>query len=108
MNTLLFCRRRPRCFDLRFDGIEIKARSTLHRREFDRRHREFFHLLLDKDEAPELVFEPVEILLGPFLGSAIGPARSLERIEAEIDQIGYVRLGFITQPASCCRPWPSR
>jgi len=92
--------RRPGRLDFRLYGIEVEARALLHRRKLDRRHRQLFHLLLNKHKAPEFVFEPIEILLSAFFGAAIGPAGALERIEAKIDQIGHVRLGFFTQPAS--------
>src|SRR5882672_10949740 len=92
--------RRPGCLDFRFHSIEIETRAPLHRRKLDRRHRQLFHLLLNKHEAPEFVFEPVKILLGTFFGPAIGPARALEGIEANVDQVGHVRSGFVTQPTS--------
>src|SRR5258705_10682579 len=92
--------RRPGCLDFRFHSIEIETRAPLHRRKLDRRHRQLFHLLLNKHKPPEFVFEPVEVLLRAVFSPAIGPARALERIEAKVDQIGHVRLGFFTQPAS--------
>src|SRR4029079_16992312 len=55
---------------------------------------------LNKYKAPEFVFEPVEVLLRAFFTPVIGPARALERIEAKVGQIGYVSLGFFTEPAS--------
>src|SRR6476660_5821344 len=96
----LFGHGRSSRLDLRLHGIKIEARTPLHRRKLNRRHRQLLHLLLNKHEAPEFVFEPVEILLGAFFGPAIGPAGPLERIETKVDQIGYVRLGFVAQPAS--------
>src|SRR6266849_2409624 len=92
--------RRPGCLDFRFHSIEIETRALLHRRKLDRRHGQLRDLLLNKYKAPEFVFEPVEILLGPLFGPAIGPAGALERIETKVDQIGHVRFGFFTQPAS--------
>ena len=89
--------RAPGRLDLRFHGIEVEARALLHRRELDRGHRQLLDLLLDKHEAPELVLEPVEILLRPDLGPALRPSRALERIEAKVGQIGHVELGL-------CRP----
>src|SRR5580765_365851 len=91
---------RPGRLDFRLHGIEVEARALLHRRKLDRRHRQLFHLLLNKHKAPEFVFEPVEVLLRAFFRPTIGPARALERIEAKIGQIGYVSLGFFTEPAS--------
>src|SRR5258707_10981369 len=80
--------------DLRLDRIEVEARAFLHRRELDGSHRQFLDLALDENEAPELVLEPVEVLLRAFLGTGVGPARALERIETQVDQVGYVRLGL--------------
>src|SRR6267143_4261054 len=91
---------RAGCRDLGLYGVEVEARALLHRRKLDRRHGQFLDLLLDEHETPEFVFEPVKVLLCSEPGPAIGPARALERIEAQVDQIGHVRLGFITQPAS--------
>jgi hypothetical protein len=44
--------------DLRLHGIEVEARTFLHRRVVDGRHGEFRHFLLDEYEAPELIHEP--------------------------------------------------
>src|SRR6266700_7948754 len=87
------------CRDFRLHGIEVEARAFLHRWELDRSHRELLNLLLDEDEAPELVFEPVEVLLRSIFSPAIRPACALEWIEAQVGQVGHVGLGFITQPA---------
>src|SRR4051794_37504730 len=87
------------CGDFRLHGIEIETRALLHRRKLDRSHRQLFNLLLDKYEAPEFVFEPIEILLRALLGPIVRPARALKRIEAEVGYVGYIRLGFVTQPA---------
>src|SRR3981189_945619 len=86
------------CGDFRLHGIKIEARALLHRRKLDRSHRQLFNLLLDKYEAPEFVFEPVEVLLRAFLGPVVGPARALKRIEAQVGNVGYVRLGFVSEP----------
>ncbi len=51
-------------------------------------------LLLNEHEAPELIFELVEVLLRAVFGPAIMPARSLERIQAKIGQVGHVNLLF--------------
>lgn len=74
------------CFRLRnpffqfcFDGVEIEARAALHRREFDEGLEFLAHYLLNEDEAPELVFEPVEILLCAVLRSVVGPANGSRR-----------------------------
>src|SRR3982074_354221 len=86
--------------DFRFHGIEVEARAFLHRRELDRSHGEFLHLLLDKYEAPELILEPVEVLLRTELCPAVGPARALEWIKTQVGQTGHVELGFFAQPAA--------
>ena len=41
--------------DLLLDGFEVEARALLHRRELDGGLGQLRHLLLDVDEAPELV-----------------------------------------------------
>src|SRR5258708_11200379 len=81
--------------------MEIETRALLHRRKLDRRHRQLFHLLLNKHKAPEFVFKPVEVLLRAVFSPAIRPACALERIEAKVNQGGHVSFGFFTQPA----PW---
>src|SRR5206468_690492 len=95
----LLAHRGPRRRDFRFYGIEVKARALLHRREFDRSLRQLLNLLLNEHEAPEFVFEPVEVLLRSGLSPIVGPARALKGIEAQVDQVRYVNLGFFTQPA---------
>ena len=92
--------RRPGGLDLRLHGVEVEARALLHRRELDRGHGQLLDLLLDEHEAPELVFEPGEVVLRPGLGPVVGPARALERIEAKVGQVGHVRLGLVAQPAA--------
>src|SRR5882724_12404680 len=87
----------PGRLDLRFHGIEVEAGALLHRRELDGRHDELLHLLLDKHEAPEFVLEPLEVILRPGLGPAIGPARTLEGIETEVGQVGHVGLGLVAE-----------
>ena len=94
------------CFRLRnpffqfcFDGVEIEARAALHRREFDEGLEFLAHYLLNEDEAPELVFEPVEILLCAVLRSVVGPACAFEWIEAQVGDVRHVRPGFLAQPA---------
>src|SRR5215213_6975786 len=86
--------------DLRLHSVEVEARALLHWRELDRRHGELLHLLLHEDEAPELVLEPLEILLRAGLGPVLRPSRALEGIEAEIGQIRDVDLGLVAEPAS--------
>src|SRR4051812_5019639 len=91
--------RRPRRLDLRLHGIEVEARAFLHRRELDRGHGQLLYLLLDKHEAPELVFEPVEVLLGAVFRPVVGPARAFEWIETKICDVRHVRFGLVTEPA---------
>src|SRR2546423_11579453 len=91
---------RPSRLDFLFHGSQIEARALLHRRKLDRRHRQLFHLLLNKYKAPEFVFEPVEVLLRAVFSPTIGPARALERIEANVRQVGHISLGFFTEPTS--------
>src|SRR6478672_740741 len=55
---------------------------------------------LDADEAPELVLEPVEVLLCAFLRAVVGPARALERIEPQVGQVRDVGPGLVTHPAT--------
>ena len=57
------------------------------------------HHLLDEHEAPELVLEPVEVLLRAFFRAVVGPAGALERIEAQVGDVGHVRMGLLAQPA---------
>src|SRR6266478_2117551 len=104
--VVLLAHCRPGRRDFRFHGIEIEAGALLHRRVLDGRHDELLHLLLDKHEAPEFVFEPLEVLLRPGFGPTIGPARALERIQAKVGQVGHVRnqsspemMPFSTLPA---------
>src|SRR5262249_57456921 len=85
--------------DLRLHGLEVEARALLHRRKFDRGLRQLLDLLLDEHEAPELVLEPVEVLLRAFLRAAVGPARALERVEAQVGQEWHIDLGLLAQPA---------
>src|SRR5206468_4045360 len=46
-----------------------------------------------------LVLEPLEVRLRAGLGPVVGPARALERIEAQVGNLGHVQLGFLTEPA---------
>src|SRR3954464_11430164 len=85
--------------DLRLHSVEVEARALLHWRGLDRRHGELLHLLLHEDKAPELVLEPLEILLRAGLGPVLRPSRALERIEAEIGEIGDVTLVLVPAPA---------
>src|SRR6185312_11557898 len=90
----------PGSLDFRLHGIQIEACASLHGRKLDRRLRQLFDLLLNKHEAPELVFEPIEILLRAFPCAVTRPPRALERIQAKIDQIRHVGFGLVTKPAA--------
>jgi hypothetical protein len=74
-------------------GFQVEARALLHRRELDGGLGQIRHLLLDMDEAPELVFEPLEV----FNGS--GESRSLEGIEPQIHEDRDVWLDGAAEPA---------
>lgn len=50
--------------NLRLDGTQPEARTSLHRWEFDGGFRQLFYPLLYKHEAPELEFIPFEIFEG--------------------------------------------
>src|SRR5262245_10542430 len=45
--------------DLLLDGVKVERSRFLNRRELDEGLAEFRHLLLDEDEAPEFVLEPL-------------------------------------------------
>src|SRR5208337_2806575 len=62
--------------------------------ELDRGLSELPHLLLDVDEPPELVLEPVKILDGS------GQPRALERIQAQVYENGDVELDRAAKPAA--------
>src|SRR5262245_53535885 len=66
--------------DLRLDGVEVEARWGLQRRELNEALRKFRDDLLDQDEAPELVREPVVVSDG------LSEAGALEGIEANVGQ----------------------
>src|SRR5271165_925047 len=84
---------------LRFDGIKVKTSATLHWREFQKGLNFLAHHLLHEDEAPELVLEPIEVLLRPFFCTVAGPAGALKRIKTQVGDIRYVWMGLFTQPA---------
>src|ERR1700688_4141070 len=83
---------------LRLKRIEIEARAPLHRRVFEEGLDLLANDLLDEDEAPEFVFEPIEILLRAVLRPVVWPARALERIEAQVRNERHVRVGLFAQP----------
>src|ERR1700723_2966370 len=86
------------CRHLSFYCVEVEARAPLHWRELDEGLEFFLHQLLDEDETPELVLEPVEVLLTAFFRSIVWPARSLERIEAQVGDVRHVRMSLFTEP----------
>ena len=45
------------------------------------------------------ILEPIEVLLPTVLGPVVGPARALERIEAQVGDVRHVRMGLFAQPA---------
>src|SRR6516165_7668193 len=65
---------------LRFDRIKIKACAALHRREVEEGLEFLGHHLLNEHKAPELVLEPIKVLLSAFFCPVIWPAGALERI----------------------------
>src|SRR5436190_5080380 len=83
----------------RFDRLKIEAGALLHRGVFKEGLERLAHYLLDKYEAPELVLEPIKVLLGTFLGAIVGPAGSLERVQPQVGDIGNVDLRLFPKPA---------
>src|SRR5882672_3408056 len=72
--------------------FEAEARTLLQRRELEKGLRVLRYLLLHKDEAPELVYEPV------LVEERAGQARALERIQTEVDEDRPIDLDRATQP----------
>src|SRR6266436_3846842 len=70
---------------LRFHCVKIETRAPLHWRVIEEGLQFLRHHLLDKDKAPELELEPIEVLLPAFFRPIVWPARALERIEAKVD-----------------------
>src|SRR5690348_7452607 len=63
---------------LSFHGIEVETGATLHRRILDERFEFLRHHFLDENKPPELVLEPIEILLTTFLRAVVWPAVAFE------------------------------
>ena len=84
---------------LRFHCVEVEARAPLHRRVIQEGLDFLADQLLDEHKAPELILEPIEVLLRPFFRPFVWPARALERIEAKVGDVGHVRFGLVTEPA---------
>src|SRR3954451_12192924 len=82
-----------------FDSLEVEARALLHRRILKEGLERLAHYLLDKHETPELVLEPIEILLCAFFGAVVGPASPLERIQPQVSNVGDVELRLFAEPA---------
>src|SRR5215831_16910504 len=78
----------------RFHGVQVKTGPLLHRREIKERLEFLSHYLLDEHETPELELEPIEVLLRSFFCSIVRPALTLEWIQAQIDQVRYINMGF--------------
>src|SRR5439155_2504695 len=66
----------------------------LHRRVLDERLGVLCHLLLYKNEAPELVHKPIHVLKGSC------QAGTLERIEFEVDEDRHIDLDRPAKPAA--------
>src|SRR5881392_2301774 len=62
---------------LRFHGIKVETRTPLHRRVVEEGLEFLAHHLLDEHKAPELEFEPIEVLLRAVFRSVIWPALGL-------------------------------
>src|SRR5437588_6575840 len=79
---------------LRLHGIEVEARAALHRRVIEEGLEFLAHHLLDEHEAPELILEPIEVLLRPVFRPIAGSAHALERIDANCYDGVKVLVGF--------------
>ena len=87
--------------DLCFHGVEVEARTPLHRWILDGRLSQLRHFLLDEHEAPELVEEPVKIFVGSDIAIATtGPCSVFEGIRAQVHQNRYVGMVLGTDPAA--------
>ena len=84
---------------LRFHRFEVEARASLHWRVIQEGLDFLAYQLLDEHKAPELILEPIEVLLRPFFRPIIWPACALERIEAKVGDVGHVRFGLVTEPS---------
>ena len=59
---------------LRFHSVQVEARALLHRRIFKEGLKFLADDLLDEHKAPELILEPVEVLLRTFFRPVVRPA----------------------------------
>src|SRR5712692_7068757 len=83
----------PRGFlDLRFHRFKVEARALLHRRELNRGLGKFRDLLLHEDEPPELKGPPIASK------ERLGKARTLIRIQPEVDDERKVDLDRVAEP----------
>ena len=87
--------------DFCLDRLEVEGRRSLHRRIIDRRLRQLRHLLLHEDEAPELAgIEVVHVAAAQCRWRlAADRRRSLERILADVDDVGHVGRHLFARPA---------
>src|SRR5262245_6632861 len=83
----------------RFHRVEVEARAALHRWEVDEGLKFLGYDLLDQHKTPELELEPIEVLLSTFLRPIVGPALTLERIQAQVGDVGHIRMGLFAKPA---------
>src|ERR1035438_5023856 len=85
---------------LRFDGVEVEARASLHRRVLEEGLEFLTHYLLNEHETPELIHEPItEVKLRTLFRPVVGYARALEGIDPQVGDVRHVRMGFLTNPA---------
>src|SRR5437867_9741948 len=83
-----------------FDGLKIETRAPLHWRVFEEGLDLLGNQLLNENKAPEFVLEPVEVLLSTVFRPIAGPARALERIQAQVGDVRHVRMGLLAHPTS--------
>src|SRR5271169_3386170 len=81
-----------------FDSVKVEARASLHRRVIEEGLEFLAHYLLDEHEAPELVLEPIEVLLRSVFRPVVRPARALEWIKTQVGDVRNVRMRLFAQP----------
>ena len=81
---------------LRFHRVQVETRAPLHRRKIEEGLDCLAHYLLDEHKAPEFILEPIEVLLRPFFRPVVGPALTLERIQAQVGDVRHVNMGLFT------------
>src|SRR5262245_64793400 len=79
--------------DLLLDGVQVERSGLLNRRELDEGLAELRHFLLDEDEAPEFVLEPLSLLQG------LPHPCSLQRVQSKVRQDRPVNLDRAAKPA---------